>query len=437
MEIAVVGTGYLALVTASCFAEMGVNVMCVDLNQRKIDSLLHGEIPIYESGLYEIVFRNHKEGRLLFATDLASCLDKVEIVFSALDTPVGDGDFTDLKSVQEMAYTIGRYMNKYLAIVMKSTVSIGAAQIVKAAIQKRLSRRGVNIAFDIVSNPDFLKEGTAIKDFISPDIVVVGVDSDRAKELMAQLYRPMILNNFHVIFTDILTAEMIKYAVNSMLATRICFMNDIANLCELVGANVDMVRKGIGMDSRIGSKYLYSGCGYGGNTFSKDVKELIKTAEKNSYNMRLLKAVEEVNENQKSILFYRLSNYYNGTLKGKTVTLWGLSFKPETDDICEATSLILIQKLVEVGCKVCVYDPLAMDECRRRIGNKVGYAANMYDATLNSDALLLVTEWKQFFLPSWGVVKKLMNQAVVIDGRNIYNEQELTHWGFDYLCIGK
>ena len=437
MNIAIVGTGYVGLVSGTCFAEMGVNVTCVDVNEQKIQALLNGQIPIYEPGLDEMVLRNHKEGRLNFTTDLSTCLDKVDIVFSAVGTPPDEDGSADLKYVLEVAHTVGKNMNKYLILVTKSTVPVGTAQKVKQAIQEELDRRRVEIPFDVASNPEFLKEGAAIKDFMSPDRVVIGVESQKAKDLMTQLYRPLMLNNFRVIFTDIPSAEMIKYAANSMLATRISFMNDIANLCELVGADVNMVRKGIGADTRIGNKFLYPGCGYGGSCFPKDVKALIKTAEKNGYEMKVLKAVEEVNENQKSILFTKLSNYYNDNLKGKTISIWGLAFKPETDDMREATSLVMIKNLIEVGCKIKVYDPVAMNECKRRIGDSIIYASDMYDATLNADALLLLTEWKQFRLPSWEVIKKTMHHPLILDGRNIYDKEEMESLGFDYMCIGK
>ena len=437
MNIAIVGTGYVGLVSGTCFAEMGVNVTCVDVNEQKIQALLNGQIPIYEPGLDEMVLRNHKEGRLNFTTDLSTCLDKVDIVFSAVGTPPDEDGSADLKYVLEVAHTVGKNMNKYLILVTKSTVPVGTAQKVKQAIQEELDRRRVEIPFDVASNPEFLKEGAAIKDFMSPDRVVIGVESQKAKDLMTQLYRPLMLNNFRVIFTDIPSAEMIKYAANSMLATRISFMNDIANLCELAGADVNMVRKGIGADTRIGNKFLYPGCGYGGSCFPKDVKALIKTAEKNGYEMKVLKAVEEVNENQKSILFTKLSNYYNDNLKGKTISIWGLAFKPETDDMREATSLVMIKNLIEVGCKIKVYDPVAMNECKRRIGDSIIYASDMYDATLNADALLLLTEWKQFRLPSWEVIKKTMHHPLILDGRNIYDKEEMESLGFDYMCIGK
>jgi UDPglucose 6-dehydrogenase len=437
MNIAIVGTGYVGLVSGTCFAEMGVNVTCVDIDQAKIDKLTQGHIPIYEPGLDDLVLRNYKDGRLHFTTDITTCLDNVEIVFSAVGTPPDEDGSADLKYVLEVARTVGRNMKKYVVLVTKSTVPVGTAQKVKAAIQEELDKRGVDIPFDVASNPEFLKEGAAIQDFMSPDRVVVGVESERAKELMTKLYRPLQLNNFRVIFTDIPSAEMIKYAANSMLATRISFMNDIANLCEIVGADVNMVRKGIGSDSRIGSKFLYPGCGYGGSCFPKDVKALIKTAEKNGYTMNVLKAVEEVNEYQKSVLFNKLSRFYQGELEGKTIALWGLSFKPETDDMREATALVTIELLLQAGCKVKVYDPVSMEECERRIGNVVEYVKDMYDAVLNADAMLLVTEWKQFRVPSWGVLKKTMNTPLVIDGRNIYDPKEMVELGIEYSCIGR
>lgn len=437
MNIAIVGTGYVGLVSGACFAEMGANVICVDVNQEKISALQNGRIPIYEPGLEEMVLRNSKEGRLRFTTDIITCLDNVEIVFSAVGTPPDEDGSADLKYVLEVARSVGRNMNKYLVLVTKSTVPVGTAKRVKAAILDELDRRGVQIPFDVASNPEFLKEGAAVNDFMSPDRVVIGVETERAKEVMSRLYRPMMLNNFRVIFTDIPSAEMIKYAANSMLATRISFMNDIANLCELVGADVNMVRKGIGADSRIGNKFLYPGCGYGGSCFPKDVKALIRTAENNGYNMRVLKAVEEVNEKQKELLFDKLYRYYQGSLVGKNIAIWGVAFKPETDDMREATALVIIEKLLSAGCNIRVYDPVAMDECRRRVGERVVYASDMYDVLLNADALLLLTEWKQFRIPAWGVVKKLMNQPVLIDGRNIYDEQELKKSGIDYICIGK
>lgn len=436
MKIAIVGTGYVGLVTGTCFAEMGVDVTCVDVQKEKIENLKKGIIPIYEPGLENMVHRNHEAGRLNFTTDLTEVLNDVEIVFSAVGTPPDEDGSADLKYVIEVARTIGRHMNKYVLVVTKSTVPVGTAQKVKAAIQEELDKRGVEIPFDVASNPEFLKEGAAIKDFMSPDRVVVGVESEKAQKLMTKLYRPFLLNNFRVIFTDVPSAEMIKYAANSMLATRISFMNDIANLCELVGADVNMVRKGIGSDSRIGSKFLYPGCGYGGSCFPKDVKALIKTAEKNGYTMRVLRAVEEVNEAQKSILFEKIMKRFDGNLQGKKVAIWGLAFKPDTDDMREAPSLVLIEKLLAAGATVSVYDPIAMEECKRRIGDVVTYAKDIYDAAFDADALMVVTEWKEFRLPSWAVLKRTMKQPILIDGRNIYDRHELDEQGFQYSCIG-
>ena len=437
MNIAIVGTGYVGLVSGTCFAEMGNKVTCVDVDRAKIDKLLNGEMPIYEPGLEDLVKRNVAYDRLHFTTDITKILGDVEVVFSAVGTPPDEDGSADLKYVLAVAREFGQNINKYTILVTKSTVPVGTAKKVKAVIQEELDKRGVNIPFDVASNPEFLKEGAAIKDFMSPDRVVVGVESKQAEEVMTKLYHPFLIQNFRVIFMDIPSAEMTKYAANAMLATRISFMNDIANLCERMGANVDNVRKGIGADVRIGQKFLYAGCGYGGSCFPKDVKALIKTAEKNGYPMRVLKAVEEVNESQKSILFEKLLKHYNGDLKGKQIALWGLAFKPETDDMREAPALVLIDKLIEAGASVKVYDPVAMDECRRRVGDKVVYATDMYDAVLDADALLLVTEWKEFRMPSWGVLKKTMRQAVVIDGRNIYEKSELQELGIAYSCIGR
>jgi UDPglucose 6-dehydrogenase len=437
MNIAIVGTGYVGLVSGTCFAEMGVNVTCVDIDEKKIERLKAGDIPIYEPGLNEMVLRNYNEGRLRFTTDLTEVIDDVEMVFSAVGTPPDEDGSADLKYVLQVARQFGQNIKKYTILVTKSTVPVGTARKVKETIQEELKRRGEDIPFDVASNPEFLKEGAAIKDFMSPDRVVVGVESERAKDLMTKLYRPFLINNFRVIFTDIPSAEMIKYAANSMLATRISFMNDIANLCEIVGADAEMVRKGIGSDTRIGRKFLYPGCGYGGSCFPKDVKALIKTAESKGYEMKVLKAVEDVNEQQKRVVFNKLSQYFDGELQGKTVALWGLAFKPETDDMREATSLVVIDLLKKAGCDVRVYDPVAMDECKRRIGDTVYYANDMYDAALNADALLMLTEWKQFRLPTWGVLKRTMKNPLIIDGRNIYDANELKHEGFEYHCIGK
>ena len=437
MNIAIVGTGYVGLVTGTCFAETGVNVTCVDVNAEKIENLQKGIIPIYEPGLEDMVQRNVNAGRLHFTTALENCLDNVDIVFSAVGTPPDEDGSADLSYVLAVAKTIGANMKKYTLVVTKSTVPVGTAHKVKDTIQAELDKRGVSIEFDVASNPEFLKEGNAIDDFMSPDRVVVGVESERAKKLMTKLYKPFMMLNSRVIFMDIPSAEMTKYAANSMLATRISFMNDIANLCELVGADVNMVRDGIGSDSRIGRKFLYPGCGYGGSCFPKDVKALIKTAEQNGYPMRVLKAVEEVNETQKSLLFEKLEKIFNGDLEGKTRALWGLAFKPGTDDMREAPALVLIEKLRKAGCVVRAYDPAAMGESKRRIGDTIFYACDMYDALLDADALMLVTEWKEFRLPAWGVVKKTMKQPVILDGRNIYDAKELQDLGFVYRCIGK
>ena len=440
-KVAIVGTGYVGLVSGTCFAEMGTQVVCVDIDEAKIERLRRGEMPIYEPGLEELVRRNAAQGRLRFSTSLAEAMDAgAEIVFCAVGTPPDEDGSADLSYVLQVARTFGRNLRGYALFVTKSTVPVGTSDLVRDAIREELRLRGrEDIPFDVASNPEFLKEGAAIKDFMSPDRVVVGVESEEARQIMSRLYRPFLLNNFRVIFTDIPSAEMIKYAANSMLATRISFMNDIANLCELVGADVNMVRTGIGSDSRIGAKFLYPGCGYGGSCFPKDVKALIKTAEKNGYKMRVLKAVEEVNEHQKTVLFEKLCRCLGGeeNLKGKHIAIWGLAFKPETDDMREATSLVTIKLLTNAGATVKVFDPVAMDECRRRVGDAVEYATDMYDAVLDADALLMLTEWKQFRLPSWGVITRSMKAPLVIDGRNIYDPEDLAHQGIDYHCIGR
>ena len=438
MNIAIVGTGYVGLVSGACFADTGAIVTCVDVNEDKIRALQQGEIPIYEPGLDELVLKNARAGRLKFTTDLASVLNDQEIVFSAVGTPPDEDGSADLNYVLQVARTIGENLNKYIVVVTKSTVPVGTAKNVRCAIQAELDWRGVAVDFDVASNPEFLKEGNAIKDFMSPDRVVVGVESERAKKLLTKLYKPFLINNFRVIFMDIPSAEMTKYAANSMLATRISFMNDIANLCELVGADVNMVRAGIGADTRIGRKFLYAGCGYGGSCFPKDVKALIKTADDNGYSMEVLKAVERVNERQKTILFSKLQKAYpSEDLAGKTIAIWGLAFKPETDDMRESTALVMIRKLLGAGCRVRAYDPVAMGECRRILGDAVTYCKDMYDAVLDADALLLLTEWKEFRLPSWQVVKKSMRRSLVIDGRNIFDSDELHELGFEYFGIGK
>lgn len=438
MNIAIVGTGYVGLVSGTCFADTGANVTCVDVDAGKIERLKNGDIPIYEPGLDELVKKNVAAGRLKFTTDLTAVLDDVQIVFSAVGTPPDEDGSADLKYVLQVARTIGQNLNHYVVVVTKSTVPVGTVRKVRKAIEEELAKRGVDVPFDVASNPEFLKEGNAIKDFMSPDRVVVGVESEQAKKVLTKLYKPFLINNFRVIFMDIPSAEMTKYAANSMLATRISFMNDIANLCERVGADVNMVRAGIGADTRIGRKFLYAGCGYGGSCFPKDVKALIKTADQNGYSMEVLKAVERVNERQKSILFDKLKRAFDGeSLEGKTIALWGLSFKPETDDMRESTALVMIGLLLEAGCTVRAYDPVAMSECKRRIGDSISYCRDMYDAVLEADALLLLTEWKEFRLPTWGVIRKAMRRPLVIDGRNIFDSEELEENGFEYHCIGK
>ena len=436
MNIAIVGTGYVGLVSGTCFAEMGAHVTCVDVDVNKINKLKAGEMPIYEPGLEELVKRNVSYGRLNFTTDLTEVLDDVEVVFSAVGTPPDEDGSADLKYVLAVARQFGKNIHKYTILVTKSTVPVGTAQKVKAAIQEELDKRGVQVPFGVASNPEFLKEGAAIKDFMSPDRVVVGTESKKAEEVMTKLYQPFLINNFRVIFMDIPSAEMTKYAANAMLATRISFMNDIANLCERVGANVDHVRKGIGADARIGQKFLYAGCGYGGSCFPKDVKALVHTGMDNDYHMEVIEAVERVNERQKSIVYDKLLKMMP-ELNGKTVAMLGLAFKPETDDMREAPALVVIDKLLKVGANVRVFDPIAMPECKRRIGDVVTYTENLYDCADGADALLLLTEWRQFRLPTWNVICKVMHGRVIVDGRNIWNREELEELGYKYTRIGE
>jgi len=436
MKIAIVGTGYVGLVSGTCFAEMGSHVTCVDVDAQKIEKLKNGEMPIYEPGLEELVRRNVGYGRLRFTTDLTEVLDDVEVVFSAVGTPPDEDGSADLKYVLAVARQFGQHINKYTILVTKSTVPVGTAQKVKAAIQEELDKRGVQVPFDVASNPEFLKEGAAIKDFMSPDRVVVGTESERAREVMTRLYKPFLINNFRVIFMDIPSAEMTKYAANAMLATRISFMNDIANLCERVGASVDSVRKGIGTDSRIGSKFLYAGCGYGGSCFPKDVKALLHTGIDNGYHMEVIEAVERVNERQKYIVYDKIVKAV-GSVAGKTIAILGLAFKPETDDMRESPALVVIQRLLADGAKVRAFDPIAMDECRRRIGDVVTYCKDIYDCSNEADVFALMTEWRQFRMPSWDVIKKVMHGNVIVDGRNIYSREELESMGFVYTRIGE
>lgn len=434
MNIAIVGTGYVGLVSGTCFAELGSNVYCVDTDTRKIENLKRGIMPIYEPGLEDMVLRNQKAGRLSFTTDLVSCLANVEVLFIAVGTPPSEDGSADLRHVINVARTIGANLNKYLLVVTKSTVPVGSSKLVKNAINDELTKRGKNIDFDISSNPEFLKEGDAINDFMKPDRVIVGVESERARELMARLYSPMLLNNFRVIFMDIPSAEMTKYAANGMLASRISFMNEIANLCEKVGADAAMVRKGIGTDSRIGNKFLYPGAGYGGSCFPKDVKALIRTGYDYDSEMTLLESVEAVNERQKRVLFKKFSDFYKGNIKGKKAAIWGLSYKPGTDDMREAPSLTLITQLLEAGCTVAAYDPVAMDEARKRLGDTISYSADIYDTLVSADVVFHVTEWKEFRMPDWDRVKKLMTRPLLIDGRGVFIKSDLP--GIEYLRIG-
>lgn len=436
MKIAIVGTGYVGLVTGTCFAELGTDVTCIDVNEEKIKALKSGTIPIYEPGLDTLVLRNVAAGRLHFHTDLREVLESVEVVFTAVGTPPDEDGSADLKYVLQVAKTIGQNIKDYKLIVTKSTVPVGTAEKVRTTIQSEIDKRGVDIPFDVASNPEFLKEGNAIDDFMKPDRVVVGVDREKAKLLMTDLYKPMLLNNFRVIFMDIPSAEMTKYAANAMLATRISFMNDIANLCERVGANPDMIRQGIGSDTRIGNKFLYPGCGYGGSCFPKDVKALIKTGKDNGYRMRVIEAVEEVNNDQKNILFDKFLEYYNGDIKGKKVALWGLSFKPNTDDMREAPALVLVESLISAGCTISGYDPVAMEEAKRRLGDSITYAKDIYEASENADAIFHVTEWREFRMPDWNRLKSSMNHPLVIDGRNVFDKSRLAEYGFAYLNIG-
>ncbi len=445
MKIAIVGTGYVGLVTGTCFAEMGLEVTCVDIDEAKIENLKNGVIPIYEPGLEGLVTHNVNSNRLHFTTKLTDVLQDVQVIFSAVGTPPDEDGSADLKYVLDVARTVGRHISEYVLLVTKSTVPVGTSLLVRKAVQEELDKRGVDIPFDVASNPEFLKEGDAIKDFMSPDRVVVGVESERARELMTRLYRPFLLNNFRVIFMDIPSAELTKYAANAMLATRISFMNDIANLCELLGADVGMVRQGIGTDSRIGSKFLYPGCGYGGSCFPKDVKALLHTARQHGYTLRVLDAVEDVNESQKEILYVKLLKYFEeADLKDKVFAIWGLSFKPNTDDMREAPSLVLIRQLLEAGASIRVFDPIAMHEAQRTIGrlyphlpiDKIYYATDIYDTVLDAEALFLVTEWKEFRLPSWKVIRRSMKNPLVLDGRNIYERNELAENGIQYETIG-
>ena len=436
MKIAIVGTGYVGLVSGACFAEMGAGVACIDIDSAKIEGLRQGRIPIYEPGLEEIVTRNHDAGRLRFLTDIAEVIDGVEIVFIAVGTPPGEDGSADLSHVLAVARQIGQAMKRPLLVVTKSTVPVGTSDRVRETVAAELAERGADIAFDVASNPEFLKEGDAVEDFMKPDRVVVGVDSERARKLMERLYKPFMMNSYRMIFTDIRSAEMIKYAANAMLATRISFMNDVANLCELVGANVNMVRKGIGTDPRIGSKFLYPGLGYGGSCFPKDVRALVRTAAENGYRMEILEAVENVNRRQKSILNRKIERELGSDLAGKNFAVWGLAFKPETDDAREAAAIVVIEGLLKAGAAVRVYDPAAAETARAMLGDRVAYCDSMYQAAEGADALVLVTEWKEFRMPNWERLAVAMRGRAVFDGRNIYDRAELAEKGFEYHGIG-
>lgn len=434
MNISIIGTGYVGLVSGACFAELGATVRCIDTNTEKIDNLNKGIMPIWEPGLEDLVHRNVKAGRLLFSTDLTESLNDVEILFIAVGTPPGEDGSADMSHVLAVASEIGKHLEQYLLVVTKSTVPVGSSRLVRNTIKKELNKRGKIIQFDVASNPEFLKEGAAIDDFLKPDRVVVGIESEKARQLMTRLYSPMMLNNFRVIFMDIPSAEMTKYAANAMLATRISFMNEIANLCEKTGADVSMVRRGIGSDNRIGNKFLYPGAGYGGSCFPKDVKALIRTGQKTNSPLTLLEAVEAVNERQKRVLFNKFRSHFDGNIKGKKAAVWGLSYKPGTDDMREAPSLTLISQLLEAGCSVTAYDPVAMDEARRRLGDSISYAADMYEAVKEADILFHITEWQEFRMPDWHRVFSLMKTPLIIDGRGIFNKEDLK--GFTYLRIG-
>jgi len=437
MNITIVGTGYVGLVTGTCFAETGITVTCVDVDREKIEKLKNGIAPIYEPGLDDLIKRNAGKGRLSFSTSLKDSIADSEVIFIAVGTPPDEDGSADLTHVLAVAREIGSLIKQYLVVVTKSTVPVGTANKVKAAIQEELNKRGLALTFDVASNPEFLKEGNAVEDFLKPDRIVIGVESEQGEKMMRRLYKPFLLNNHPILFMDIASAEMTKYVANAMLATKISFMNDIANLCEIVGADVNAVRNGIGSDPRIGSAFIYPGVGYGGSCFPKDVKALIQTADANRYSLDILKAVEGVNERQKTIMFKKISRHFNGQVKGKTFAIWGLSFKPNTDDMRDAPSLALIESLLKAGVKVKVYDPVAMNECRRRIGNAIEYAKDQYEALIDSDALVVITEWSEFRVPNFKIMEKLLKTKVIFDGRNIYDPAEMKDLGFMYYGIGR
>ena len=436
MKVAIVGTGYVGLVTGTCFAEVGMDVTCVDIDQTKIDNLHKGILPIYEPGLDEMVTRNVQKKRLHFSTSLQESIQGAEVIFVAVGTPPDEDGSADLKYVLAVASSVGEHMQHPLVIVTKSTVPVSTAEKVRKALQTQLDKRGSKLDFYVASNPEFLKEGAAIEDFMKPDRIVVGVDRPEAEELMRKLYKPFLMNGHPIYFMDIPSAEMTKYAANAMLATKISFMNDIANLCEIMGADVNMVRKGIGSDTRIGTKFIYPGVGYGGSCFPKDVKALIKTAKENKYNMRILNAVEEVNESQKEVLFDKVKAHFKGDLKGKKFALWGLSFKPKTDDMREAPSLVIIEKLLKEGASIVAYDPVAMKEAKHTLKDTIEYSLDMYDTLNGADALLIVTEWPEFRAPDFDELNKRLTQKTLFDGRNIFDPQDMKKLDYSYYCIG-
>ena len=435
MKISIVGTGYVALVTSTCFSELGVNVTCVDPDSQKINRLVYGALPIYEPGLEAMMNHNVNDGRLIFSADYERCFDDADVVFCAGDPTLNTAGSTDLSPIKKIALDFAKGIKKYSVFVLKTTVPAGTAKQIKEIIAEEMNKRADKVEFDVASNPDFLTEGNAIKDFMKPDRIVIGVENERTKEVLTRLYRPILLRNNSVIFTDTSTAEMIKYAATCMLATRISLMNEIANFCEVVGADANVVRHGVGTDSRIGPKYIYPGCGYGGTLFSQDIRDLINIADVNDFNMDVLRAVDHVNINQKRVLFEKLYRYFGGQLKGKTVALWGLSFKPETDDMSEGPAIVTLDLLLKAGCKVRVYDPVTMNTAKLR-WNDIYCGVDMYDAVKGADALLLITEWRQFHLPAWNQIKEIMKTPLVIDGRNIYDRRELEEMGFEYRCIG-
>ncbi len=436
MKITIVGTGYVGLVTGTCFSEVGIDVTCVDIDAKKIENLEKGIMPIYEPGLESMVLKNMERGRLHFSTSLKDSITDTEAVFIAVGTPPGEDGSADLKYVLAVAREVGQHMNDYLVVVTKSTVPVGTAEKVRNAVADEIEKRSSDLTFDVASNPEFLKEGAAINDFLKPDRIVVGVESDRSQKIMERLYKPFLLNGHPTIFMDIPSAEMTKYAANSMLATKISFMNDVANLCEIMGADVNMVRKGIGSDSRIGTKFIYPGVGYGGSCFPKDVKALIKTAEENGYNMRVLNAVEDVNDAQKSVMVNKVKKRFGEDLSGMTFAMWGLSFKPKTDDMREAPSIVIANQLMALGAKVKAFDPVAMEEAKRDLGDTITYCNDEYEAAIETDAILLVTEWPEFRVPNFKVLEKLLKNKIIFDGRNIYDPVEIREKGYEYYGIG-